>query len=89
MGSNLNETYTLKREQPDSFYTNDHLQPPRKKAAVFETTNYIYSASTGLPHEPWNVDGSGFSFTEDSRTDYSLVASIDDQLVCFGMVRRS
>lgn len=89
MGSNLNETYTLKRQQPDSYYTNDHLQPPRKKAAVFETTNSIYSASTVFPHEPWNVDGSGFSFTEDSRTDHSEVASNEAQLVCFGMVRSS
>jgi hypothetical protein len=84
----MNETYALKRRQPDSLNSNDCIQPPRKRAAVFETTNY-YSASTVSSHELWNVDGSRWPCTEDSRTDSSLVAPNEDQVVCFGMVRIS
>lgn len=89
MESNLNESYTLKRQQPNSFNYNDYLQPPRKRAAVFETANYMYSASTVPPHELWNIDELRLSCTEDFHHDYSQVASNDHQLVCFGMVRSS
>lgn len=86
MGSHLNET-SLKRQQPENSNSNDDVQPPRKKAAVLETRKYPPSAIS--PHEELNIDESRLSCAEDSRTDHSQVASNEDQLVCFGMVRYS